>query len=54
MDKDVLKDQNCTGDTVDMESWEDDCGLSDLARDQFSQIGQTLDLNRSTRTNRNE
>lgn len=54
MDKDVLKSHNNTGDTRAIEFWEDDCGLSDLARDQFSPMEQTSDLNRSTRTHRNE
>jgi hypothetical protein len=54
MDKDVLKSHNNTGNTVDIEFWEDDCGLSDLARDQFSQMQQTSDHNSTTQTNRDD
>lgn len=54
MDKDLLNNVNTTDDTPPIESWEDDCGLSDLARDQFSQLERTFDQNRSNRTNHNQ
>jgi hypothetical protein len=54
MDKDAMKGHNYTDETPAIEFWEDDCGLSDLARDQFSQMQQTSDQNRTTQTNRND
>ena len=54
MDNDAPKCCPNSDDTPPVDSWEDDCGLSDLARDQFTQLERTSDQSRSARTNHNE
>ena len=54
MDNDALKRCPNSDDTPPVDAWDDDCGLSDLARDQFSQLERTSDQSRSARTNHNE
>jgi hypothetical protein len=54
MDKDPPKRRDTTDDTPPVDSLDDDCGLSDLARDQFTQLERTSDQNRSARTNHNK
>jgi hypothetical protein len=42
MDKVIIPDEEGEPQAPDIEFWEDDCGLADLAKDAFANLKKTL------------